>query len=95
MNKILTVVDRDDGGNLFCNPRREGWMDKQGSNPWDSFKPRYFILNGSLLYYFRTEEDGESSIHPSIPLFIHPSLYSFIYHINVRLISIKWIQSAL
>ena len=41
-NEILTVVDRDDGGNLFVNPKREGWLEKQGSNAWDSYKCKFF-----------------------------------------------------
>ena len=53
-NEILTVVDRDDGGNLFVNPKREGWLEKQGSNAWDSYKCKFLPKKKSLqLVYHR------------------------------------------
>jgi len=56
-NEILTVCDRDDDGNLFANPAKDGWMDKLGVGALAGFKKRYFILSGSLLYYFKEQND--------------------------------------
>jgi hypothetical protein len=48
------VHERDDEGNLFTHPAKEGFMEKRGADGVFQFwKKRYFILNGSLLYYFK------------------------------------------
>ena len=60
-NEILTTVDRDDDGNLFSNPGKEGWMDKMGGHVGagllGQWRSRYFILSGGLLYYFKEQND--------------------------------------
>jgi len=54
---ILAAYAREDEGNLFTAPALEGWAEKQGADLLGGWKARYFILNGSLLYYFRRKED--------------------------------------
>mmetsp|Transcript_52808 Transcript_52808/g.146612 ORF Transcript_52808/g.146612 Transcript_52808/m.146612 type:complete len:171 (+) Transcript_52808:581-1093(+) len=57
-NEILTTKERDDEGNLFTDPLKEGWMRKQGGihKGWSK---RWFILSGqpSTLFYFQNEND--------------------------------------
>uniref|UniRef100_A0A7S2RUH6 PH domain-containing protein n=1 Tax=Rhizochromulina marina TaxID=1034831 RepID=A0A7S2RUH6_9STRA len=55
-NPIITIREREDEGNLFTAPIKEGWMKKQGGHH-KAWKKRWFILCNSTLYYFKDEND--------------------------------------
>ncbi|XP_076331845.1 cytohesin-1-like [Tachypleus tridentatus] len=54
-------IPEDDGNDLmytFFNPKKEGWLWKQGGR-YKSWKRRWFILNDNCLYYFEYTTDKE------------------------------------
>mmetsp|Transcript_27237 Transcript_27237/g.37406 ORF Transcript_27237/g.37406 Transcript_27237/m.37406 type:complete len:439 (-) Transcript_27237:94-1410(-) len=55
-NEILTNEDRDDQGNLFTDPVKEGWLRKQGGFD-KGWSKRWFILCENTLFYFKDEKD--------------------------------------
>eukprot|EP00743_Colponemidia_sp_Colp-15_P009442 GILK01010322.1.p1 GENE.GILK01010322.1~~GILK01010322.1.p1 ORF type:complete len:519 (+),score=75.99 GILK01010322.1:94-1650(+) len=57
-NEIKLTEVRDDDGNLFTTPAKEGWLTKQGGRI-KTWKKRYFILSGRILHYFKDAEAVE------------------------------------
>jgi cytohesin len=47
------VPDEDQFAEMFFNPEREGWLTKEGGTHQTKHK-RWFILKGSVLYYFKS-----------------------------------------
>jgi len=51
-------VDRDEvAGNLFTHPDKSGWLQKKGPSRLSKWRPRWFILSESTLWYFKHSED--------------------------------------
>ncbi|GBG28863.1 Brefeldin A-inhibited guanine nucleotide-exchange protein 1 [Hondaea fermentalgiana] len=51
-------VDRDEvAGDLFTHPDKAGWLQKKGPTRLSKWRPRWFILSESTLWYFKHSED--------------------------------------
>ena len=48
----------------FISSVKEGWLQKQGGRV-KTWKKRYIILSGNVLYYFKSRGQGPDRLHPA------------------------------